>query len=401
MIVSEPTKTPSVSTPAAPIGLLAFASAIAVANIYYNQPMLADMARSLRVEPHSVGFVATATQVGYAAGMPLFIPLGDLVERRKLVVSLFLAVACALTFSASAPTLWLLIGGSFSIGLTSIIAQILIPLASDLSPADRGGKTIGIMQSGVLLGILLARTLSGIVAQHFGWRAMFYLAAGVALLLAGLLRFALPLMPPKPNAHYGTLMRSIWKMVAETPKLRQVCLVAGLFFAAFSAFWTTLVFFLERPPLHYGSQTAGLFGLVGAVGAGVAPLAGHWSDRKTPRFVVSVAIAVVLSSFCIFWAWGISLIGLVLGVIVLDAGVQAAQVANQTRVMSLRPEARNRVNTVYMICYFTGGSLGSLIGSALWSAWGWNGVCATGAVCMLLATIVLRSRGPSEDLAGV
>ncbi len=380
----------------APIGLLAFASAVAVANIYYNQPMLADMARSLGIASEKVSWVATATQLGYAAGMPLFIPLGDVIERRRLVSSLFVLVAGALGLTASAPDLWLLIGGSFAIGLTSIIAQILIPLASDLSPADRGGRTIGLMQSGVLLGILLARTLSGFVAHHFGWRSMFYLAAAMALALAALLRFSLPVIPAKPHVAYRAVMLSIWNIVVTTPKLRQVCLVASMFMAAFSAFWTTLVFFLEQPPYHYGSQTAGLFGLVGAVGAAAAPLSGHWSDRKSPRFVVKIAIALVASSFCIFAGYGRFLTGLVVGVIVLDAGVQAAQVANQSRVMRLRPDARNRVNTVYMISYFTGGSIGSLVGSALWSTWGWAGVCGTGIACMAIATAALLAKGPEE-----
>lgn len=374
------------------IGLLAFASAIAVANIYYNQPMLADMGRAVGARPDQVGLVATATQVGYAIGMPLFIPLGDIVDRRRLVSGLFVVVGCALLGTGLASNLAVLILASLCLGLTSIIAQILIPMASDLSPADRAGKTIGVMQSGVLLGILLARTVSGVVSHHLGWRAMFFIAAGLALAMAALLRSALPSMPPKPGVAYGAVMRSLLDMVVELPKLRQVCFVAALFFAAFSAFWTTLVFFLEQAPYHYGSQAAGMFGLIGAVGTAVAPVSGHWSDRRSPRFVVSLAIVTVALAFAIFFTWGTVLMGLVAGVIILDAGVQAAQVANQTRVMNLRPDARNRVNTIYMISYFTGGSIGSLAGASLWNQFGWNGVCATGFACMLLAAIGLFSR---------
>ncbi|MBV9676946.1 MAG: MFS transporter, partial [Acidobacteriaceae bacterium] len=170
-----------------------------------------------------------------------------------------------------------------------------------------------------------------------------------------------------------------------------------LFFAAFSAFWTTLVFLLERPPYHFGSQAAGLFGLVGAVGAGVAPLAGRMSDRRSPRFVVEIAIILVLGAFGMFWIFGLHLWGLVIGVIVLDAGVQAAQVANQTRVFTLKPEAHSRVNSLYMVGYFTGGSLGSLVASSVWSRWQWTGVCATGIGFMLMAALALLSRGPSPD----
>jgi predicted MFS family arabinose efflux permease len=383
----------SVSAP--PITIMAIASAVAVANLYYNQPMLADMAHTFGASAHAIGLVATATQVGYAAGMPLFVPLGDLTERRRLVTVLFLLVAGSLVGAAVAPNLTVLVAASFCIGLTTVIAQILIPLASDLSSGEGAGKTVGLMQGGILLGILLARTLSGFVSHLLGWRAMYFLAAAMALLFAGVLRSALPVASPRDSLSYRQLMHSLWRLLAELPKLRQVMAVAGCFFAAFSAFWTTLVFLLERPPYHYGSQTAGLFGLVGAVGAGIAPLAGRMADRRSPRFVVKIAVVLVLGAFALFWGFGFHLWGLVVGVVVLDAGVQAAQVANQTRVFALKPEARSRVNSLYMIGYFTGGSIGSLVGASVWGRYGWPGVCAAGAVFMLMAAIALSSLGPS------
>jgi predicted MFS family arabinose efflux permease len=376
------------------IRIMAVAAAIAVANIYYNQPMLAEMARSFHVSAHEIGFVATATQVGYAAGMPLFIPLGDVVERRALVSGLFVVVAACLSAAALSPNLTALVFTSFLIGLTSVMAQILIPLASDMVPPSAAGRTVGTMLSGVILGILLARTLSGTVSQHYGWRAMYFLAAGMALVSALMLRFALPYMPKRADTAYRDVMRSIAAVLRDTPKLRQVAVVAGMFFAAFSAFWTTLVFLLEGPPYHYGGQAAGLFGLVGAVGASVAPIAGRLSDRRSPRFVVSIALAIMLASYAILWGFGLQLVGLIVGIILLDAGAQAAQVANQTRVMALRPDARNRVNTIYMIGYFMGGSLGSLVGSYMWSRWHWAGVCASGIGFMIIAWAVLISRGP-------
>lgn len=379
--------------------LLAAASGVAVANIYYNQPMLADIAATLHVPVHRIGYVATATQIGYAAGMPLFIPLGDFVERRRLVVCLFLAVSLALAGAALSPNLLSLVLTSFLIGVSTVIAQILIPLATELSTPEQQGRNIGTIMSGVLLGILLARTLSGFVAAHFGWRAMFWLAAGVALFFAATLRFALPRMPSHADVSYRELMQSIWQLARELPRLRQVSVVAAMFFAAFSVFWTTLVFLLGTPPYHYGAQAAGLFGLVGAVGAGVAPIAGRLSDQRSPRFVVRIGIALVLAAFAAFWALPFDLWALVLGVILLDAGVQAAQVANQTRVLALRPEARNRVNTVYMICYFTGGSAGSLAGAAAWSMYGWSGVCVTGISFMLISIFVLLARGPDQQRA--
>lgn len=378
---------------------MAVASGVAVANIYYNQPMLADMARSMHVRSHEIGYVATATQIGYAAGMPLFIPLGEFVPRRKLIASLFLAVTAALALCALATNLLWLVAASFLVGCTTVIAQILIPFAAELSAPEEQGRTIGTILSGVLLGILLARTLSGSVSAHLGWRAMYWIAAAMALLFGGLLLKALPATHTPTQLTYGRVMHSLWLLVAEVPRLRQVCFVAAMFFAAFSAFWTTLIFLLETPPYHFGSQAAGSFGLVGAVGAAVAPLAGTLSDRRSPRFVVRIAIVIVLVSFAAFWIWSSHVWGLVLGVILLDAGVQAAQVANQSRVFSLRPDARNRVNTVYMIAYFGGGSLGSFAGSWAWTAAGWSGVCSVGIACMVLAALALAFRGPSEAQA--
>jgi predicted MFS family arabinose efflux permease len=375
---------------------MTLASAVAVANIYYNQPMLADMGRTFHASARDVGWVATATQIGYAAGMPAFIPLGDFLDRRRLVVLLFIAVAAALAFAAVAPNLALLAIASFLIGVTTVIAQILIPLATELSAPGEQGRTIGWIMSGILLGILLARTVSGTVAHYFGWRTMFGAAAVTALVFAFALQACLPALHASVKIRYRELMRGIWDMVRELPKLRQVSFIAAMFFAAFSAFWTTLVFLLEKPPYHYGSEAAGLFGLVGAVGASVAPLAGRYSDRRTPRFVVRIAIGTVVVAFALFWASSSYLWGLIVGVILLDAGVQAAQVANQSRILSLRPEARNRVNTVYMVSYFGGGSLGSLGGAWMWSEWHWSGVCILSIAFMVAATVSLSLRGPNQ-----
>jgi predicted MFS family arabinose efflux permease len=370
------------------------ASGAAVANIYYNQPMLADMMRTFHSTPRSIGLVATFTQIGYALGMPLFVPLGDFVERRRLVVSLFFSVAIALVAAAMAPNLAWIVAASLAIGMTTVIAQILVPLATELASPAQQGKTIGTIQSGVLLGILLARTLSGTVAQHLGWRAMFWIAAALASVFALSLRSQLPTVHPHTSIRYTELMHSIWKMALGIPQLRQVSFVAAMFFASLTAFWTTLVFLLETPPYHYGAQVAGMFGLIGATGVTAAPISGRMSDRHSPRYVVGIAIILVIAAYAAFSAFGFHLWGLILGVVLLDAGVQAAQVANQNRVLQLRPDARNRVNTVYMISYFTGGSIGSALGSWAWNHWQWHGVCATGFAAMILASIAFLFRGP-------
>ena len=385
------------------IATIAVASGVAVANTYYNQPMLADMARAFHCSPHQIGLVATATQVGYAAGMPLFLPLGDLIERRRLIVSLFVAVGCALALAAASTSLSGIVAASFLIGLTTVIAQIMIPAASDLAHPAEGGRVIGKIMTGVLLGILLARTLSGAVSEHFGWRTMFLLAAALAWIFAGLLRVRLPLMPSRMKSTYGQLILSLWTFVREHPELRQVSLIAGMFFAAFSAFWTTLVFLLEMPRYHLGSQAAGLFGLVGGISALVAPAAGHVSDRRGSRYVVILSIFGMLTAFAIFWSLPYQIWGLIAGVIVLDAAVQAAQVANQSCVFALRPDARSRINTIYMLCYFGGASLGSFLGSWAWGAWGWAGVCAVaiGFVLVAVATVLLSHPYPDPGGSGL
>jgi predicted MFS family arabinose efflux permease len=376
------------------ITTLAIAAGVAVANTYYNQPMLADMARSLGANAHSIGLVATATQIGYAAGMPVFLPLGDLVDRRSLVVSLFLAVGCALALAALAPNLSLLVAASFLIGATTVIAQVIIPTASDLALPAQQGRVIGKIMTGVLLGILLARTLSGLISQHLGWRVMFWVAAGTAWTFAGLLRFRLPSIPAHVHSKYSELIRSLWVFVREHPELRQVSLIAAMFFAAFSAFWTTLVFLLEEPPFHLGSQAAGLFGLVGAISALLAPAAGHLVDKRGSRYVIVLSTIGMLLAFAIFWALPSHIWSLVVGVIVMDAAVQAAQVSNQSSVFGIRPEARSRINTIYMLCYFGGGSLGSLVGASAWSAFGWSGVCAAAIGFILIAAVVLLNGDP-------
>lgn len=369
------------------VWIMAIACGVAVANLYYNQPMLVDMGHSVRASARQMGVVATLAQVGYGLGMLLFVPLGDLLDRRRLILSLLLAVSTALAAAALATDYVWLATASLAIGLTTVLAQVLIPFASLLAEPGERGRVIGHLYTGLLLGILLARTISGIVSAHLGWRAMYWLACAMSLAVAGLLAAVLPHAPRsgEPDLTYAKLLRSLWRFVRTQPELREACLIGGALFGSFSAFWTTLVFLLSNPPYHYGSQAAGLFGLVGAAGALAAPLAGRLSDRLGPRAVIGMAAAVTVTSWCAFWALGHHLWGLMIGVILLDLGVQAAQVANQTRVLGLVPGAQSRINTVYMIGYFCGGSLGSLIGAYAWSRWDWPGVCAAGLALSLLA----------------
>jgi predicted MFS family arabinose efflux permease len=364
-----------------------------VANIYYNQPLLAAIGRTFHIPDSQASLVATATQVGYTLGMLLVVPLGDMLERKNLMLWMLLGAAICLGAAAFAPSFLLLAVASVLLGICSSVPQLLLPMAASLAPEADRGRIVGRIMSGLLIGILLSRTVSGYVGAHLGWRTVFEGAAALMLALAGLLAWRLPRDRPSFQGSYASLMQSLITLIRELPPLRRSALVGAGIFAAFSVFWTTLAFYLEGPAYHYGSDVAGFFGLVGAVGALAAPLAGKAADTKGPRFAITVGILLALASFVLLGVGGGYLAGLVLGVILLDVGVQSAHISNQTLVFSLRPEARSRLNTVYMTGYFTGGSLGSVVGGLAWTHYGWPGVCAVGALFVALALAAHRYYG--------
>src|SRR6185312_6015132 len=255
-------------------------------------------------------------------------------------------------------------------------------------PPERRGHVVGLVLSGLLLGILLARVVSGFVGDLFGWRAMYAIAAAAMFVVAIGLRYALPYDHPEPGLRYKDLARSILHLTLTQPLLREAGIIGGLLFGAFSSFWATLVFLLATPPYHYGPRVAGFFGVIGAAGVLFAPLAGRLSDRKGPAYTVTLAIVTSIASYIIFAFGGHWLWGLIAGVIVMDLGVQAGHVANQTRIYALIPEARSRLNTVYMVTYFIGGALGSALGAWGWTRWGWMGVCAAGTLQLTVALAV-------------
>jgi predicted MFS family arabinose efflux permease len=368
---------------------MAAASGLAAANLYYNQPLLGDIGRELGATGSALGWVPTMTQVGYAAGMLLIVPLGDSHERRRVIVTMTGLVSLALVGAALAPSLGWMVAASFAVGLTTVIPQLLVPFAAHLAPAAERGRIVGMVMSGLLIGILLSRTAAGFLGTHLGWRAMFWSGAALMLVMAGVLRLALPAQPALAELPYPALLRSIGSLVREEPVLRLHSLLGALTFGAFGAFWATLALYLQSLPEHYGAQTAGLFGVVGVAGAVVAPLVGRYADTQGDRKLNALAIGVLLSSFVVLgllgrWLWGIAL-----GVILLDLGAQANHISNQTRVYTLRPEARSRLNTVYMVSYFVGGAGGAWLGTAAWSRFGWTGVCLVGGGLSLAALIAL------------
>lgn len=390
---SSHTTTPARQLDAALVWLMALTCGLVVANIYYNQPLLAAIGRTFHVTDSHASLIATATQVGYTLGMLLVVPLGDKLERKRLMLWMLFGAAGCLGAAALAPTFGLLAAASVLIGICSAVPQLLLPMAAHLAPEADRGRIVGRIMSGLLIGILLSRTVSGYVGAHLGWRVVFAGAAGLMLALAALLAWRLPRDRPTFQGTYASLMRSLLTLTRELPALRRSALVGAGIFAAFSVFWTTLAFYLESPAYHYGSDVAGFFGLVGAVGALAAPLAGQAADTRGPRFAITVGIGLALVSYLVLGVGGGHLAGLVLGVILLDVGVQSAHISNQTLVFSLRPEARSRLNTVYMTGYFTGGSIGSVVGGLAWMHYGWPGVCVVGSAFVALALALHRFYG--------
>ncbi|SDI02036.1 MFS transporter [Paraburkholderia phenazinium] len=358
--------------------LLAVIAGVSVANIYYNQPLLDNLRESFPKSASWVGAVPAVTQLGYAAGMLFLAPLGDRFDRRLLILLQIAGICVALVIAASAPSLTVLIGASLAIGVLATIAQQAVPFAAELAPPSGRGHAVGTVMSGLLLGILLARTAAGFIAEYFGWRAVFGASVVALLVLAVVIWLRLPKSRPTSTLPYGKLMVSMWHLIVEHPGLREASLTGACMFAAFSIFWSVLALLLAGAPFHLGPQAAGLFGIVGAAGALAAPLAGKFSDRRGPRTIISLSIGLVAVSFVVFGLSGASIAGLVVGVIILDVGVQAAQISNQSRIYALSPDARSRVNTVYMVAYFIGGAAGSAVGAVVWSSFGWIGVSIAG-----------------------
>lgn len=367
--------------------VMAIATGAAVANIYYAQPLLDTLARSFDVATHTAGLIVTVTQVGYAAGLMFVVPLGDLLERRRLVVTVTLATGVALVAAALAPGVGWFAAASLAIGVTSVVAQILVPYAAHLAPDHLRGRVVGRVMSGLLMGILLARTVSGVLADAFGWRSVFWLGAGVMVLQALVLARVLPAERSTLRTSYGALLRSVLHLLRDEPLLRRRIVYGALMFGTFSAFWTGLPFLLARPPYDYSDAVIGAFGLVGVAGAVCASLAGHLHDRGRSHLATGLFLATVLAAFVLMGLFSTSAWAIVAGVVLLDIGVQGTQILNQSAIYQLHPEARSRLTTAYMTCYFAGGACGSAGAAFAFSLSGWDGVAGLGVALPLAALL--------------
>jgi predicted MFS family arabinose efflux permease len=368
--------------------LFAVAGGAAVGNLYYVQPLLAVIATSLHVSSATAGLLVTATQVGYAAGIVLIVPLGDVRNRRRLIPLMMLTSALALALCAAAPTFAVLAVAMVLVGVTTVSGQILTPFAGDLTDDSDRGRVLGIVVSGLLTGILGARILGGLIAGVAGWRSVFAIAAGIMVVLAALLGRLAPTLPPKTTAAYGSLLRSVVTLVRHEARLRILMVFGMISMATFTLFWTALTFLLSDQHYRYSPTIIGLFGLGGLVGTLAAQGAGRLHDKGWSNAATGVSWAVTVLAWLFSEFGRVSLGWLLAGVVVLDVGSQAQRILNQTRAFALSDEARSRVNTAYVAGNFVGAALGSLAASLLWSTGGWTAVTITGGALSLLALLL-------------
>jgi predicted MFS family arabinose efflux permease len=377
---------------------MAIACGVAVANIYYNQPMLGVIKRDF-ANSSAAGFIPTATQIGYALGLFFLVPLGDLMDRRCLIVGQFLLLGVASAIAAMSSTAPTLIFASLFLGACAAVAQQIIPFAASLATPEKRGRTIGMVMAGLLCGILLSRLLSGFVATYAGWREMFWLGLPMAVAGAVAMAIVLPRNYPHTGIGYGAAIKSLMHLWSAEPTLRRASLMQGAMFASFSAFWTILALHLEEPRFHLGADAAGFFGIAGVVGVLIAPVAGRLADRRGTDLVLCLGAAVVLASWLLFAFWD-SVAGLAAGVVILDLGMQSTLISNQHIIYALRPEARSRLNTIFMTVMFIGGALGSIGATFAWGAGGWMAVCGVGALPALVALLLQKSGRPTAIRGG-
>lgn len=371
------TKTTQGLSPAL-ILLMSVATGLAVASNYYAQPLLDTIARAFNLSASSAGFIVTAAQLGYAAGLLFLVPLGDMFERRMLIVSMTLLAAGGMLITASSQSLTMMIVGTALTGLFSVVAQILVPLAATLASPEKRGKVVGTIMSGLLLGILLARTVAGLLASLGGWRTVYWVASVLMVIMALALWRGLPKVKQENHLNYPQLLASVFSLFTQDKLLRTRALLGCFTFANFSILWTSMAFLLAAPPFNYSEGVIGLFGLAGAAGALGARPAGGLADKGKSHLTTSAGLVLLLLSWAAIWYGHISVLALIVGILVLDLTVQGVHITNQTVIYRVKPEARNRLTAGYMTSYFIGGAAGSLISASAWQHAGWSGVCAIG-----------------------
>ena len=372
------TRIPSLKPNDSLVYVMAVATGVAVANLYYAQPLLHTLAQNFGTSEGTTGLIITMTQLGYVIGLGLIVPLGDLFERRRLITVVSAGTAVALAGAAVSPGIGSFLLACLAIGLTSVVAQVLVPFAATLAANEQRGSVIGRVMTGLLLGILLARTVSGFIADAFGWRVVFGLATICMIVQTAVLWRMLPQSQGETRMSYSALIGSVIQLFRDEPLLRRRIVYGSLGFAAFSVFWTALAFLLARPPYGYNDSTIGLFGLIGAAGALSASFAGHIHDRGGTRMGTGILIGLVVLAFAIMGVFSTHLTAIIIGVVLLDIGQQGTHILNQSVIYTLNPKARSRITTAYMTCFFFGGVIGSASSGYMFELSGWPGVALLG-----------------------
>lgn len=366
---------------------MATACAVIVANLYYCQPLLGRLSAYFGVSETDASWVNICSQMGYGLGLFFVVPLGDRMVRRTLLVRMILLSALALIGAALSPNIFLLYFFSLCVGAASTACQVFVPLAAALATEQDRGRVIGTVMGGLLSGILLSRTLSGFVADFYGWRTMYWIGAGLMLITAGLVQRIVPGEKPAFKGSYRELLRSLFQLLRQEKTARESSWIGACLFGAISIFWSTMAFYLEKPPFSYTLATIGLFGVAGMAGAIISPQAGRMADRlgyQTPMrwglLIMTIGYIILFQSHWSVWL-------LITGIVGIDIGLQLAHIPNLSRMAALAPEARTRLNTIYMTSFFMGGTAGSILGSFAWRMYGWNGVCTAGLMMVVLGAL--------------
>lgn len=384
------------SPPRGKIIMMAVIAGAVVTNVYCTQPVLPLIASDMGVALSTVNLVAGAALLGFASGLLLLLPLGDRFDRRKLVLGQIALAFCFALAAAFAPSIWALIGASFGLGIVCCVPQQLVPFAAVMSSSHERGRNVGTVVSGIMLGILLGRTISGVVGEAYGWRAVYALEAAFMIAVWFIAAKLLPPGVPSSNLSYPRLLASLWPLMRDNSPIRQSMMVQALLWACFNAFWVNLAALLANGPWQLGSAWAGGFGIIGAVGAFAASYGGRAADKVGCRKVIGASVGIVTLAFLLLAGAQTSLILLVLGVIVLDIGVQAGLVANQTRAFAVDPKAQGRINSLYMTATFIGGAIGATVSGWLMAQFGWVGIVEFGVGLGVFAAVIHWMGAPEK-----
>lgn len=366
---------------------MAVACGIMVANLYYCQPLLGDFTKVFGVSESAAAWINICSQLGYGLGLFFIVPIGDMVQRRNLITWMHVCAALSLAGVALAPDIGMVYFFSVLVGLTATACQVFVPLGAHLASEEERGKVIGTIMGGLLSGILLSRTLSGSVAEWWGWRTVYWIACALMLIMSVLVYKIVPGEKPGFHGTYGGLLNSLVRLFRSQPLVRECAWIGACSFGAISVFWSTMAFFLEKPPFEYSLSVIGVFGIVGMAGAMVSPFIGTVNDQKGSTMPMKIGILVMLAGYAILFFSIYSIIIFIIGIILIDVGLQSTHIPNLTRVASLIPEARTRLNTIYMTSFFIGGTLGSIFGSYAWNVFGWKGVCSIGIMLVAAGAI--------------